>query len=379
MIDISYMQNIYTRKDDNERRLHRSHVTAIGTYDSFAEFAEDFRTQAVHPQPATNKEDAYGWTPTLFTPSGEEDAINERNAYFNKRFGTTSAKVWAVRKGHYADDYLTLFCADLDNHKPDRPLVSIDVVEAMLKQLGLAYLLYTSFSHKPERHKVRIVTSVTRLLTPAEAFQVFLVLNYALNYQLDGSIYDAGDFLYGPPENADVRLNVHGDPLDVDDFLAEAEQLPEEAKTIVKRSTSNHDKRVPTAEEIANFQERFNSLQTDDTVTIANPKYFRKEWLELADQLYLGGSHWQTMIGLLTKAWLKSDCQMSRADLETIQTELDLHWCGYLSSSYSRSELARAIKDAMRHVGTPRLTEKPTDCAIQAAFERMRRNKRKHK
>lgn len=373
MIDVSYMQNIYTRKEDGERRLHRGHVTGVGFYDSFDGFVADFIEQAVHPLLPTNKEDAFGWTATLFRPSGEEDEVNARNA----SFGNTARTVLAHRQGQYACDHLTLFCADLDNHHEDRPMVPLATVQETLDAMGLNHVLYTSFSHKPERHKVRIVMPVSRPLTPDEAFTVFTVFNHAWHYQLDGSIYDPGDFLYGPPINADVRIKLDGQPLEVDAFLAAHGVLPEEAKTFVVRHHHDRMKREATEEEKANFRARFASLETDDNIGIKNPRIFKPEWFELADTLYQNGSHWSTMTGLLGKVWLKSGCELTRGDMQTIQDELDLHWCGYLSRNYCRSELDRAIRDAMKMVGTPRLTEAPTKTRVAEAIKRMKNRRKK--
>ena len=375
MIDVSYMQYIYTRWEDGVRRLHRSHVTHFGSYDDFPSFVTDFVEQGIHPALATNKEDAYGWTPTMFEPNGSEAAINERS----KQFGNRSRDVIAHRAGEYAADNLTLFTADLDNQHAHRRMIDLDTVEATLITMGFSFLLYTSFSHQPARHKVRIVMPVSRMLTPAEAFTVFTVFNYAFEYQLDGSIYDGGDFLYGPPLGSDIRFNLTGAVLPVDDYLALAAELPDDAKTFTTRNSSDHDRRPATAAEIENFNRRFAMSSTNSAVTINNPRYFNPDWLPLADQLYQGGSHWATMIGLLTKVWLKSGCELSRADLETIQDELDMYMGGYLSQTYCRAELARAIKDVMRQVGAPRITVAPADRAIHAAFERMKKNRRRRK
>ena len=369
------MQNIYTRRVDGVRRLHRSHVTHFGSYDGFPSFVADFVEQGIHPAPATNKEDAYGWTPTMFEPNGSEAAINERS----KQFGNRSRDVIAHRAGEYAADNLTLFTADLDNQHAHRRMIDLDTVEATLTTMGFSFLLYTSFSHQPARHKVRIVMPVSRMLTPAEAFTVFTVFNYAFEYQLDGSIYDGGDFLYGPPLGSDIRFNLTGAVLPVDDYLALAAELPDDAKTFTTRNSSDHDRRPATAEEIENFKNRFATTSANSAVSINNPRYFNPDWLTLADQLYQGGSHWATMIGLLTKAWLKSGCELSRSDMETIQDELDMHLNGYLSRTYPRAEMARGIRDVMKQVGSRRITQAPTDRAIHAAFERMKKNRRRRK
>lgn len=365
MIDISYLQNIYRSKDTGERVLHRSHVTGFGFYDDWATFVADFFEQGVMPSTPSGKGDAYGWCATLFEPSGEEKAVNENN----ERHGNRNRDVLAHRRSEYAHSHLTLWVGDLDNHIPDQELVSIDALEGALKGLGLSYVLYTSFSHKPERHKVRIIMPVSRHLTPDEAFEVFKPFNYALNFQLDASIYGSGDFLYGPPVDSDVRIELGGQSLDVDHWIGVASELPPEVANFVTHASSDHEKRRASPEEIAHSKARFACVDPTGGVSVQNPRYFNPEWFKLADDLYLNGSHWESMIGLLAKAWLKSGCELSRFDMQTLQDGLDDHWVGYLTRHYPRAELDRAVRDAMKQVGTPRIhvSKTPSDRELRAA------------
>lgn len=377
MIDISYLQNIYKRKRDDQRVLHRGHITAIGTYETWRDFVAGFLDSGVNPSPATSKEDAFGWCATLFEPNGEEDAVNARNA----EYGSRSRTVLAHRDGAHADSHLTLFFADLDNHKPEHPTISIDDLEAALRSYGLSFLLYTSFSHKTERHKCRIIIPIDRLIDRHEAFEIFIPFNHALNYQLDGSIYDPGDFLYGPPSDSDVRANLDGTPLAAEEWLKLSASLPEEVRNAVPRSDTKVKKLVATPEEIARAKLMMASQDSTDGVSINNPRYFKPEWFELADSLYCGGSHWSTMIGLLTKVWYKSQHSLSSFDMGVIYDELDAYWAGYLHAAYSSHERSRAINDAMSQVGAllPVVTNKPTDRDLHAAFKLLKGKKKKKK
>lgn len=375
MIDVSYLQSIYPNKM-GERVLHRSHITGYGTYDNWSAFADGFFEAAMLPTPATSKNDAYGWCATLFDPSGEEDEVNARN----ERFGGRNRHVLAHRKGEHADPHLTLFFADLDNHIEEYERISIDEVEQALRALALPHILYTSYSHKPERNKVRIIIPVDRPLTPKEAFEVFIPFNHALNYQLDGSVYDPGDFLYGPPLGSDIRICREGQPLKVDEWIALSATMSDEARNFVTRRDTNYKPTVATPEDRARAKARSESLDMLADISIHNPKYFNAKWFDEADQLYCGGSHWATMIGLLGKIWFKSRHDLSFADMSFMQDELDNYWVGYLRTTYNEAELRRAIKDVMKQVGAslPIETINPTDRDLQAAMSRiMKRKKRK--
>jgi hypothetical protein len=380
MIDVSYLQNIYTKhvKDKKpEQVLHRSHITDFGTYPDWSSFVTDFAVKATHPLPATAKGDAFGWCATLFHPNGEEDAVNERN----ELYGGHNRAVLAHRAGEHAEPLLTLFFADLDNHKEQFPRISIDDLENALRAMSFNFMLYTSFSHKPERNKVRIIIPVNRPMTLIEAFEVFIPFNHALNFQLDGSVYDSGDFLYGPPLGSDIRICEDGQSMDVDYWLKQSAALPEEVRNFVPHSASEKKTNTPlTVAEKANAKVKFNSIALSDDVSINNPKYFNPAWLALADDLYQEGSHFQTMFGLLRKVWIKSDCTLFYGDLESIVSDLDSYWCGYLSSNYPAGEIRRAIKSVMNQVGltsTIFIPMKPTHRELHASLNRMKRRNRK--
>ncbi len=335
-ITVSYLQSVYTHPESG-RCLHRSKITDFGVYETFAEFVADFLTAATMPRPATNKSDAYGWTPTLFEPCSDD----------------RDATVIAKRQGRFAAPEVTLFVADLDNHHADRTMVTIDAVESVMTKLGLSYLLYTSYSHTPARHKVRIVCPISRDMTPDEAFKVHLWFTAALDRQLDGSIYDPGDFLYGPPIGSDVRQNCDGAALDVDAYLALHDQLAEDDRTWLTRSASGiHRPITPDVEAKAAVMAANTIVTTGVTVTITNPVIFNPAWFELLDRRYQGGSRSRTLRGLIAKVWVRSSGSLTLGDLWSLYRELDAHYHGYCLSTYGRAACERDIKSAMTAVGS---------------------------
>lgn len=333
-ITVSYLRHMYFHRGKNRMDLHQSKITDWRAYDTWPEFVEGFLDLAVYPTEPSNKYETYGWTPTLFQSSANKHGE------------------WGLwRDGDYVADTLSLFIADLDNQHDDRTMVSIDAMEDTMRHLGLSYMLYTSYTHSPERHKVRIVCPVSRDITPDEAFRIFTWFNYAFDYQLDGSVYDPGDHLYGPPPTSDIRHSISGAPLDVDRFLALAEKLPEEAKTFVTRSEHRAARRA-TPEEIAQAERLIASLETTEGVTIRNPKVFRPEWLDLLHQRYRAGSRNQSVLGLLTKAWIKSNRSLTKGDLLTLQREMDAELGGYLARTYGRAAMERDVVSVMQVVPT---------------------------
>lgn len=363
MISVSYLQSLFQK--DGKRILHRGKITSWDDYLSWDDFVSDFLDAATYPNSPTHKEEAFGWTPTLFRESERES---------DGRWGH-----W--RKGEHAADELTLFVADLDNHQPNHPMIDIDTVETALSSLNLNYILYTSFSHKPERHKVRIVIAVSRSLTPDEAFRVFTFFNAAFEFQLDGSIYDPGDFLYGPPLDSDTRCETNGDPLNVDVYLDLAARLPAHVQTFVPRNVRTA-MRAPTPLEIAETK-RLAAIDTvNGDVSIHNPRFFNPDWLDLLLQRYVGGSRHQTVLGLLTKAWVKSKRTLTRGELRTLQEEMDAVLGGYLRRTYGRSVLEGDLASVMRVVATDlgalsAPTEDPRQAALKARFMSLRSKKRK--
>ena len=332
MIAASYLRNVYLDEAKGHLTLAQSKITETVFFDSWPEFVADFIQNVTYPAPASHKFESYGWTPTIFA-----EGLNKYGKHGH----------W--RRAANGGDELTLFIADMDNQFGEREMIDIDTLEAFLRHLGLPFVLYTSFSHKAERHKVRIVTPVSRLLTPDEAFAVFTWFNHALDYQLDGSIYDQGDYLYGPPHGADVRTELSGQPLDVDRYLTLADGLSQAAKDFVPRK-DRQEARDPTPEEIAHAKALMAVTDASEGVSINNPATFNPAWIKLLDDRYCEGSRHQTVLGLLTKAWIKSKRTLTFGDLQTLQNQMDALLGGYLVRQYGRAILNDDIKSVMRVV-----------------------------
>lgn len=326
MITLSFMQSVRLCDHEHILKLHRSKITDWVQCQDFAQACAAILKHATIQRPQTNKADSFGFTPAWFMPS-----VNKHG-----REG-----VW--RDGEHAGP-LTLFVADLDNQHADQPMVTIDDVEAYLMALGLSFLLYTSFSHTAQRHKVRIVIPTDRDLTTDDAYQIFQTFNERFCTQLDGSIYDPGDFLYGPPFASDIRVNLDGSSLTVDDYVS---------LTFAPRQRHINGPKASYRQMSGSFSDR----SVRPMVSVDNPEFVKPEWVGLYEGRYKDGSHSMSMMGVLAKVWRRSGGTLTFGEMEQIYRELDNRSGGYLRSTYGAYEGQRLIKNVMCNVVTP--TEQP--------------------
>uniref|UniRef100_UPI0011AEBD7D hypothetical protein n=1 Tax=Methylobacterium sp. B34 TaxID=95563 RepID=UPI0011AEBD7D len=171
---VAYLREII-RPGNREPFLYQSKVSEHRFYEDFAEFAADFVGAAGYPAPQSNKFETHSFAPTIFW-EGEYRPRSRPDA--EPKFG-----FYRTGESCVGEIYLGYF--DVDNHT-DNPVVTIDEIEAVLTALGVSHVLYTSYSHlkKEGRHKVRIITPISREVTYDEMFQVFTVFNHLFHYQL---------------------------------------------------------------------------------------------------------------------------------------------------------------------------------------------------
>lgn len=331
--EVAYLKNMF--KASQGVVLHQAEISVQKSYASFAEFAGDFMVEARYPSPQSAKFETYSFSPTLYdeslwAPKSRPDAKPKRG-------------VWRV--GEAAAPVVTVGYFDLDNHHADRAMVGLDDVEEILRSIGVSYLLYTSYSHRPEKHKVRILCPVSRHPTWAEMNDVFARLNEAFDYQLDGSIYDPGDHLYGPTYGGESRLWLGGQSLDVDAVLGLplSEEAAQYARQIDGRTTK---RREWSEDDLAEYKAKITDESIDHTITVENPVVFNPAWFELLDSLYKGG-HRQSLLGVMAKVWLKSKGTLTIGDMRAIQFELDMRWGLYCARTYGKAALDSDLRSSM--------------------------------
>lgn len=364
----SYLREVYTSRD-GVRTLHQAKISAMVAHQSFAEFAADFWVNAAYPQAQAHKQESYGFLPTVFEESGW---VSRRDPSRPPQWG-----LW--RRAEHSVHEITLMYLDLDNAAADRPFVTLDEMETTLKALGLSHILYTSFSHTSERHKVRAILPVSRSLDYDTAFLVFLWFNAMVcGGQLDEAIYDDGDFLYGPPFAGQQRQWLDGGSVDVDAVLALVDDLPDESlEPARRRCGADRSRRELTPAEITQMR----AAMQDDTVrhgevTITNPAVFNPDWLVDLHALCNAGSHRQTLITILTRVFVKSEHGLTFGELRHLQSELDAEWGFYCRVKYGDGELAADARSVLSFRSTKPLST-PThqrQQAVKAALARKRRS-----
>lgn len=259
-------------------------------------------------------------------------------------------------------------------------MVSLDEIASILEALGLSYMLYTSYSHTTAKHKVRIIVPINRDATWQEMGDIFARLNVYFDYQLDGSIYDPGDHLYGPTFGGERREWFGGQSLDVDAALAL--ELTDEAQAYAQRGNeeTKSTRREWSPEEVATYKAKIADETVAMNISIENPKVFNPDWFDLIDRCYNGGSHRQTLLGIMSKVWLKSKGELSFGEMRTIQQEIDSRWNCYCASHYGRGALESDLRSAMTLTVTP--TTSPQDdfqARVEANLKRIQRRSKHSK
>lgn len=356
---VSYLRSIFPL--NGVKTLHQSKVTDCGLYDSFVGFVIGFRNLGVYPTTQETKFESYGWTPTLF----EE--------------GEYKGKLGTWRRAEFATGELSLFYGDVDNNNEAFPAVSIDRIESLMKGLGVSYVLYTSFSHTPEKHKVRIVTPISRYVSYRESFKLHLFFNELLERQLDASIYDPSDYLYGPGPLAEIRVDTEGLSLDVDAVLAWVDGLDDIALAPLhqydKKAKEPARQLTPEEVKVAVATMRDTSIRGD--ISLANPKVFNPEWMSELIGCANGGSHRQTLFSVLTKVYVKSEYTLTGSELRSIQLDMDAVMHLYCSRKYGKSALESDLKSVIHFRGTrPSTWKSPEEFKREKSRERWKNYRR---
>lgn len=252
------------------------------------------------------------------------------------------------RKGEFCAGVMTLMYLDCDNDGPNAH-VTFDEMQAALEALGLQFILYTSFSHTEDQHKVRAIIPMDRHVTYEEAFLLYVWFTDLFRYQLDGSIYNEGNFLYGPTFQGRTHAALDGDVIDADAILTDVSNLPQQALDLIDKRAQRNGPRMAklTPERWAEVQPQLVDLTTGDDVTIYNPSRFNPYWFRDFDGLYKEDSHRQTLYATLCRVWFKSNGTLTRGELTLMRDELDARQHNYARNKYGRIALDGDIRSVM--------------------------------
>jgi hypothetical protein len=366
-ICVSYLRNVYNCPHQGRLTLDHARITDWRQYESFEGFIDDLWTFGAYPKAQAHKMQSYGWTPTLFLPGPRPISPIHPDG---------KPGVW--RHGKSAADVITTLYLDLDNANKAEPHVSIDRAERTLNGMGVAHALYTSYSHTPELHKLRIIVSLSRHATWDEAFGLFVAFNWIFDHQLDKAIYDRGDFLYSPPHKGERRRKA-GFTLDVDLALAFArDRVPDESRAVSSRISKSAAPALSapewTPERLESRQAQMADTTVRSLVTMHDPELFNPEWLPLLDGLYIDGSHMQTLHGLLAKVWIKTGGSLSFGEMRAVAAEIDERMGGYVARKHGARKIAESIQSIMSRTVAPRPTPgQEQHFALQNTLKRLRR------
>ena len=342
---ITYLGELYEdRRSFDRLTLHQAKISEERSYLNFGAFVEHFLAELVYPIEQKHKIETFGWCPTWFVRSERPSS----------HLGGAPEFGW-WRRGSASSHMISVMYLDLDNHHAHEPHVSIQKVEHTLMRLGFPHVLYTSFSHTENRHKVRAMMPINRNATYQEAYRMYQFFNWLFDDQLDPSIYDDGDFLYAPPFGGVIVDNSVPNveyAIDVDAMLRLVVELAEEHadEPWFRERTAPVAAVVPvrslSPQEVANRQRLMANRSVMDGLSIDNPHVFNPVWMEDISSRPKG--HRQTMMSLLTKCWMKSGGSLSFGDLGHLQHEIDVQWAGYCERKYGRTALSGDIKSIMR-------------------------------
>ena len=343
---ISVLADTYWCAREGVTKLDQGRITEEGTCSTFNEVARIILNDLIYPEPQASKVSTYGVCLSWF----EKSERLPKDLTKPPEFGW-----W--RRGPVSSGLVSMMYLDLDNHHDDKPMVPIEEVERLLREIGVPHLLYTSYSHASSRHKVRVIMPINRYATWVEAHRMFQVFNWILGGQFDGTIYDPGDYIYAPPHNGiriDNSMPGGALALDVKAMLSFADQLErdhpqafDQRKVAVRASV-----RPLTADEITKRQRLIADTQVQGAIGLANPSVFNSAWEHEIDTVPKG--HRQTLMSLVSKCWVKSGGTLTFGDLQALQAEIDLRWGDYCRRKYGSGALRDDILSVMRLPVDPR-------------------------
>ena len=347
-LHLSALTNIYKRHDGT-RRLNRGEITAIEIFSGgFPELADHVLRRLAYPRPTPDKAEAYGWVPACYRPS-EQFIITQSGPVLRERF-------W--RDGDFEEPRLCLMYADIDNAAAERPHMTEERVADGLEAIHggpVRFFTYTTWSSRADHRKFRVVYDTSRWLTRGEQRRCHIALSELVyGGQGDSSIYDPGDFIYGPPHGAEVTRR-EGGVLDVDLLLAlEAELRREQPDEIAARydprprSHAARPARAMTqAEEAALRQRIADASIRSGFLGIDDPAVFNPGWRDEFARTAVQGSHYATMLSLLGRVWRKSGGTLSRGEMLAVYEDIDATGSFYMRSKYGVEKAAEMVDFVM--------------------------------
>ncbi len=337
---VSDLTRTYVDDKTGQTRLDMTSITSTDDFPSFEDVRDHVLNNLRYQRPQTDKMETFGWVPTLYMPS--------ERAFKSRKTGAEFTRFGPWRNGAAEAEALSVFCADVDNSDPARPMVAMQTVATTLDGLGCSYFMYTTFSHSAEKPKFRVVIDTDRDLTRSEMLRVAVWLNWTVfGQQADLSIYDPGDFIFAPPYSATVTERLRAVPLSVDAALAQQlllqEQHPDSwaayiAQKQPRPSQARLSQPAPSRGQSSTVERSTADMSVREEVEIGNPAIFNPAWAGFYRDRVVNGSHWETMRSLLGMVWAKSSGDLTRGEMDHVLRQIDATDNGYLMARYGEQK-----------------------------------------
>lgn len=340
-LHVSGLTRVHRHEGSTQARLDQALVTEHREFASFAGLRSYVLERLRYPEPQGHKLTTYSWAPTLYMPT------------VNIGRGHRDAECW--RCGDAEADDLSCFVADIDNKDDGRPhATEVEVAMRLAAMLAdpqpVEHFTYRTFSSSPGRPKFRLACETDRNLTRAEMLDIFVLADErAFGGQGDGSIYDPGDHLFGPPHDTETTA-MHGVPLPVDALLAAARELKAARPDLWARFETKAAKRVraATSEELAAMRARIADRSTrGGFVGIDDPAVFNPAWRDDYPMTVVQGSHYHTMLSLLGRVWRKTGGGLSHGEMREVFDQIDALGGLYMARNYPREKPGEMLRFVM--------------------------------
>lgn len=305
--------------------LHQGRITEYKEFSDWVSFLQDFVSHS-YPKEQSSKFETYSFVPTSFSKG------------FN-RPKDGREPVWGHwRLAEHADDTLSLIVMDCDNANSEHDMVDMEDAAFILMNLNANYIIYSSFSSTAEQPKYRIIVQPDRHMTYDEVYDATRWFNDLFSQQLDLSITDAGDHNFCIPFDSKIMAGFEGIPLVADNLKT--------GKPIL-RNQKIHTSRVLTPEEREKLVTQCSSFDIASHVTIRNTNLVPAKFISDLQMRYKEGSHSQSLMGTLSRIWLRNNANFTFGEMVHLFNELDEVYGGYVGEKYGIDERNRAIKSVM--------------------------------
>ena len=336
----STLDSIFIHKNSGLPRLNMIRVTGSLRLNSFSELCTHITEKLRYPTAQQQKMETFAFTLSHFEVS-DRTIIQTNGSKFSRR-GT-----WRV--GEAEEDELTAFYCDVDNANDEQTIVSLQEIANRLDALGLSWFAYTSYSHSLAKPKFRVIIDTTRAVDRAKMLKLAVYLDWRVfGRQLDMSIYDPADCLFAPPHQCEIASSLDGQPLDVDQTLADLPSLqiasPECWERVIKRQQPIQrvrEAKSPSAATLASVD-----LSVRAEVSIDNHQFFNPAWETLYRDRVAGG-HWETMRSLIGMIWVKTRGTLTHGEMRKLMGEIDATADNYFIRHHGEAKATELIAFVM--------------------------------